>query len=53
MASTGPQDGAEDVSDFLRRIKELGDGPNTNDGDLEQEILESRRLRQARREGKC
>ena len=48
-------DGWEDVADFLERIRELGDRKNREDEErtrkLEEEILQGRRARQARREG--
>jgi hypothetical protein len=51
--STG--DGSEDVSDFLQRIKELGDRRDQEDEErnrkLEEEILQGRKERQARRAG--
>ena len=56
MASADVQDGSEDVTDFLRRIKELGDKRDREDEErtrkLEEELLESRRQREARRAGK-
>lgn len=49
-------DGAEDVNDFLQRIRELGEKRNKEDEErtrkLEQEILQGRKERQARRMGK-
>ncbi|KAI9721748.1 MAG: hypothetical protein M1812_002083 [Candelaria pacifica] len=46
-------DGSEDVNDFLQRIKELGDKRDKEDEErnrkLEEEILQGRRERQARR----
>jgi len=48
-------DGSEDVNDFLQRIKELGDTRDREDEErnrkLEEEILEGRKQRQARRAG--
>ena len=48
-------DGAEDVNDFLRRIRELDHGRDVEDEQrskrLEEEILKSRKERQARRAG--
>lgn len=48
-------DGSEDVNDFLQRIKELGDRRDQEDEErnrkLEEEILQSRKERQARRAG--
>ena len=55
MAATGADDGSEDVADFLERIKELGDKRQKEDEErarkLEEEILQGRRERQARRAG--
>jgi len=49
-------DGAEDVNDFLLRIRELGDKRAKEDEErarkLEEEILQGRKERQARRAGK-
>ncbi|MCJ1437454.1 hypothetical protein MMC27_006841 [Xylographa pallens] len=46
-------DGSEDVTDFLRRIRELGDKRDREDEErtrkLEEEILQGRKERQARR----
>ena len=48
-------DGSEDVNDFLQRIKELGDRRDQEDEErnrrLEEEILQGRKERQARRAG--
>jgi len=48
-------DGSEDVNDFLLRIRELGDRRDKEDEErtrkLEEEIMEGRKQRQARREG--
>jgi hypothetical protein len=48
-------DGSEDVNDFLQRIKELGDKRDQEDEErnrkLEEEILQGRKERQARRAG--
>ena len=48
-------DGSEDVNDFLLRIRELGDQRDKEDEErtrkLEQEILQGRKERQARRAG--
>lgn len=48
-------DASEDVADFLRRIRELGEKREREDLDrtrqLEEEILEGRRQREARRAG--
>ncbi|KAI9675669.1 MAG: hypothetical protein M1817_001036 [Caeruleum heppii] len=55
MAATVDQDGSEDVNDFLQRIKELGDKRDREDEErtrkLEEEILQGRKERQARRAG--
>ena len=48
-------EGSEDVNDFLQRIKELGDKRDQEDEErnrkLEEEILQGRKERQARRAG--
>ncbi len=48
-------DGSEDVNDFLLRIRELGDQRDKEDEErtrkLEEEIMQGRRERQARRAG--
>jgi hypothetical protein len=48
-------DGSEDVNDFLLRIRELGDRRDKEDAErtrkLEEEILQGRKERQARRAG--
>ncbi|KAI9849138.1 MAG: hypothetical protein M1837_005368 [Sclerophora amabilis] len=53
MSSTAEPDGSEDVNDFLKRIRELGDKRDREDEDrtkrLEEEILQGRKERQARR----
>jgi len=53
MSST--VDDSEDVNDFLQRIKELGDKRDKEDEErnrkLEEEILQGRKERQARRAG--
>ncbi|GAD94347.1 gelsolin repeat protein, putative [Paecilomyces variotii No. 5] len=53
MAPTAEHDGAEDVNDFLLRIRELGDKRDKEDEErtkkLEEEILQGRKERQARR----
>lgn len=50
-------DGSEDVNDFLLRIRELGDQRDKEDEErtrkLEEEILQGRKERQARRAGQC
>ena len=52
---TAADNGAEDVNDFLQRIKELGDRRDQEDEErnrkLEEEILQGRKERQARRAG--
>lgn len=49
--------GSEDVNDFLQRIRELGDQRDKEDEErtrkLEEEILQGRKERQARRAGQC
>ena len=49
------EDGSEDVNDFLQRIRELGDKRDKEDEErtrkLEEEILQGRKERQARRAG--
>lgn len=48
-------DDSEDVNDFLKRIKELGDKRDREDAErtrkLEEDILQGRREREARRQG--
>lgn len=55
MSQVDLSDGSEDVTDFLRRIKELGDKRDREDAErtrkLEEEIMEGRRQREARRAG--
>jgi len=55
MASIDPSDGSEDVADFLRRIRELGEQRDKEDAErtrkLEEEIMEGRRQREVRRAG--
>lgn len=52
---TAPTDRSEDVNDFLLRIRELGERRDKEDDDrtkkLEDEILQGRKERQARRAG--
>ena len=49
-------DGSEDVQDFLLRIRELGDRRDKEDEErtrkLEEEIVQGRKERQARRAGR-
>jgi len=56
MPSTAETD-AEDVNDFLKRIQELGTKRDQEDEErnkkLEEEILQGRKERQARRAGLC
>ena len=56
MSSSPAADGSEDVNDFLQRIKELGDRRDQEDEErnrkLEEEILQGRKERQARRAGR-
>ncbi|KAH8658699.1 hypothetical protein BGZ60DRAFT_531384 [Tricladium varicosporioides] len=53
MSSGADREGSEDVNDFLQRIKELGDRRDQEDEErnrkLEEEILQGRKERQARR----
>lgn len=55
MAVTTDADSSEDVNDFLQRIRELGEKRNKEDEErtkkLEEEIMQSRKERQARRAG--
>lgn len=55
MPTTIDADGSEDVNDFLLRIRELGDQRDKEDEErtrkLEEEILQGRKERQARRAG--
>ena len=55
MPPTTEDEGSEDVSDFLKRIKELGDQRDREDEErnrkLEEEIIQGRKERQARRAG--
>ena len=55
MTSTDNDEGAEHVTDFLRRIKELGEQRDQEDMErtrkLEEDILEARKQREARRKG--
>lgn len=55
MSSTTDTDGTEDVNDFLLRIRELGEKRDKEDEErtkkLEEEILQGRKERQARRAG--
>ena len=55
MAARFDDDGSEYVNDFLKRIKELGDERDREDAErtrkLEEEVLQGRKERQARREG--
>jgi len=55
MALVPESDGSEDVNDFLQRIRELGDKRDKEDEErtkkLEEEILQGRKERQARRAG--
>ena len=57
MATRSEVDGSEDVADFLERIRELGDRRDKEDQErtkkLEDEILQGRKERQARRAGKA
>ncbi|KAK4696474.1 hypothetical protein P7C71_g1454, partial [Lecanoromycetidae sp. Uapishka_2] len=55
MPTKTEEDGSEDVNDFLLRIKELGDQRDKEDEErtrkLEEEIIQGRKERQARRAG--
>ncbi|KAL9637015.1 MAG: hypothetical protein Q9164_002467 [Protoblastenia rupestris] len=55
MPATLDDDGSEDVNDFLQRIRELGDQRDKEDEErnrkLEEEIIQGRKERQARRAG--
>ena len=55
MAATETEDSSEHVTDFLRRIKELGEQRDQEDLErtrkLEEDILEARRQREERRRG--
>lgn len=55
MSPAAESDGSEDVNDFLQRIRELGDKRDKEDEErtkkLEEEILQGRKERQARRAG--
>lgn len=57
MSPVAESDGSEDVNDFLQRIRELGDKRDKEDEErtkkLEEEILQGRKERQARRAGQC
>ena len=57
MPPIAESDGSEDVNDFLLRIRELGDQRDKEDEErtrkLEEEIIQGRRERQARRAGQC
>lgn len=50
-----PNESSEDVNDFLQRIRELGERRDKEDDErtkkLEEEILQGRKERQARRAG--
>jgi len=54
--SADQSDGSEDVQEFLKRIRELSEKREQEDNErtrkLEEEILEGRRQREARRLGK-
>ena len=57
MSMMAESDGSEDVNDFLLRIRELGDKRDKEDEErtrkLEEDILQGRKERQARRAGWC
>ena len=50
-------EGSEDVNDFLKRIREMGERRDREDEErtrkLEEEILQGRKEREARRAGQC
>ena len=56
MSAIGVSDGSEDVADFLERIRKLGDSQSRQDEErtrnLEEEILQGRKEREARRAGR-
>jgi len=56
MSAAEQSDGSEDVQEFLKRIRELSEKREQEDNErtrkLEEEILEGRRQREARRLGK-
>ena len=55
MPAASPQDGSEDVADFLRRIQRSPDRRDQEEAErsrrLEEEFLEGRKQREARRAG--
>ena len=55
MAAAVTSDGSENVEDFLRRIQSLGSQQDDEDAQrmrkLDEDILESRKQREARRNG--
>lgn len=55
FSTTTAENDAEDVNDFLKRIQELGNKRDQEDEErnrkLEEEILQGRKERQARRAG--
>lgn len=57
MSGATVDDGSEDVNDFLLRIKELGNQRDKEDEErtrkLEEEIIQGRKERRARRAGQC
>jgi len=57
MSTLDPSEGSEDVQEFLRRIRELSDKRDKEDAErtrkLEEDILEGRRQREARRLGEA
>lgn len=57
MVVNSEDDGSEDVNTFLQRIKEMGDLRDKEDEErtrrLEEEIIQGRKQRQARRAGMC
>jgi len=57
MSTLDPSEGSEDVQEFLKRIRELSDKRDKEDAErtrkLEEDILEGRRQREARRLGEA
>lgn len=55
MSAIDPNEGSEDVQEFLKRIRELSEKRDREDAErtrkLEEDILEGRRQREARRLG--
>ena len=57
MSTLDPTEGSEDVQEFLKRIRELSEKRDKEDAErtrkLEEDILEGRRQREARRLGEA